>query len=98
LFQAFFQDGKDLDDPQILAQIGAAAGLDPGEIQAALDRGTFRGRVLEDERQAAQLGIQAVPTMLVRRDGEAREKWQAISGAMPYEAVKAAVERARNGG
>jgi predicted DsbA family dithiol-disulfide isomerase len=96
LFKAFFEEGKDLDDLEVLAQIGAAAGLDRGDVQAALGQGRFRGRVLEDERHAAQLGIQAVPTLLIRREGEAPEKSEAISGAMPYEAVKAAVERARS--
>jgi predicted DsbA family dithiol-disulfide isomerase len=95
LFRAFFEDGRDLDDLDVLVDIGAAIGLDAAEIRAALEEGTYREQVLGHQRQAAQLGIQAVPTMLVRRENEPQGKWEAISGAQPYEAVRAAVERAR---
>jgi predicted DsbA family dithiol-disulfide isomerase len=95
LFKAFFEQGQDLEDPEVLAAVAAGAGLDRDEVHNALRTGTYRAKVLEDQRQAAQLGIQGVPAMVVRRENDPLGKWEAVSGAQPYEAVRAAVERAR---
>jgi predicted DsbA family dithiol-disulfide isomerase len=94
LFRAFFQDGKDLDGLDVLVDIGVAAGLESAEVLQALQAGRYRSQVLEDERQAAQLGLHGVPALLVRREDEPLGKWETLSGAQPYEAVRAAVERA----
>jgi predicted DsbA family dithiol-disulfide isomerase len=94
LFCAFFQDGKDLDGLDVLVDIGVAAGLESAEVLQALQAGRYRSQVLEDERQAAQLGLHGVPALLVRREDEPLGKWETLSGAQPYEAVRAAVERA----
>lgn len=93
LFRAFFEEGKDLGDPEVLAEIGAAAGLDGEEVRTALAQGTYRDRVLEDQRRALELGIQAVPTVIVDRP-DRPSRPEAYSGAQPYEVLRAAVERA----
>lgn len=95
LFRAFFEEGKDLGDPEVLAAIGATAGLDSEEVRRTLAQETYRERVLQDQRRAAELGIQAVPTMVVGRAGQPLTQGEAYSGAQPYETVQAAIERAR---
>lgn len=94
LFKAFFEDGQDLDDIDVLVKIGTAIGLNREELRAALEQGSYRERVLDDERQAAELGITAVPTVMVSRADEPLGETEVISGAQPYEVVKTAVERA----
>jgi predicted DsbA family dithiol-disulfide isomerase len=94
LFRAFFQEGKNIDDLDVLMDLGVRAGLERAEVLQALQAGRYRGQVLEDERQAAQLGLHGVPALLVRREDEPLGKWETLSGAQPYEAVRAAVERA----
>lgn len=94
LFKAFFEDGKDLNDVDLLTDIAGRAGLDRDEARAALEQGTYRERVLEDQRLAAKLGIQAVPMIVVGPTDQPLEQSEAISGAHPYETVRAAVERA----
>jgi predicted DsbA family dithiol-disulfide isomerase len=93
LFKAFFEDGKDLNDVGVLTEIAATAGLDREEARRALEQGTYRERVLEDQRLAEKLGVQAVPMMLVGLAAQPLEQFVAISGAHPYETVRAAVER-----
>jgi predicted DsbA family dithiol-disulfide isomerase len=93
LFKAFFEDGRDLDNVDVLAEIGAAVGLDSAEVRAALEQGTYRERVISDEQLAAQLGINAVPTVMIHATDEPLEKAEALSGAQPYQVVKAVVER-----
>ncbi|CAN5734105.1 DsbA family protein [soil metagenome] len=94
LFRAFFEDGRDLNDPDVLLDLGASVGLDREQLRTALEEGRYTDRVLADERLAFELGVRAVPTMLVGRAGESLEAAEAVSGAQPYEYVRAAVERA----
>jgi predicted DsbA family dithiol-disulfide isomerase len=93
LFKAFFEDGRNLSDINVLLDIGGSAGLNVNELRTALDQNAFVQRVLDDERLAGKLGISAVPTALIRENGVPLEKAYAIRGAQRYEALKASVER-----
>jgi hypothetical protein len=75
--------------------VGTAAGLDGEAVRAALEQGLYRERVIQDKRDAADLGITAVPTVMVGQDDRPLEEGEVMSGAQPYEVVKAAVERAK---
>jgi predicted DsbA family dithiol-disulfide isomerase len=94
LFRAFFEHGRDLSDAAVLVGIGAANGLDPGEVHTALQAGRYSGRVIEDQREAAALGVQGVPAMVVHRADETAARGQAISGAASYDTVNTLVEQA----
>ena len=50
---------------------------------------------MQDEREATDLGITAVPTIMVVRADRPLEDAEIISGAQPYEVIKAAIERAK---
>jgi predicted DsbA family dithiol-disulfide isomerase len=93
LFQAFFEGGRDLDDLGVLLDIAGKIGLDGEAARTALEQGTYRQPVLQDQREAAELGVQGVPLMVIGRAGEPIERGIAVSGAQPYAAVKAAVQR-----
>ena len=93
LFTTLFENGQDLGDTNVLLNVGASVGLERQELHAALQGGTYRNRVIEDELQAAELGISSVPTMVID-PGVKRSKVETISGAQPYERVKDAIERA----
>lgn len=94
LFKAFFEDGADLDDIDVLATIGASAGLEPAEVRDALERETYRKKIIDDRRQAEDLGVSAVPAILVSREDEPLERAEILPGAQPYGIVRDAVERA----
>jgi predicted DsbA family dithiol-disulfide isomerase len=93
LFKAFFEDGGDIDNLDTLVTIGTAVGLDGETVRAALEQGICRERVIQDEREAANLGITAVPTVMIGRAERPLKEAEAISGAQPYEVIKATVER-----
>src|SRR5690349_23431486 len=59
IFKAFFEESRDIDDLKTLVTIGAAVGLDGEAVRAALEQGIYRDRVINDEREAADLGITA---------------------------------------
>jgi predicted DsbA family dithiol-disulfide isomerase len=94
LFKAFFEDGHDLASIDVLVGIGTAAGLNGEQLRAALKQDTYRDRVIDDELQARNLGVTAVPTMLIGRSDKPLAGAQALSGAQPYEVIRAAVESA----
>jgi predicted DsbA family dithiol-disulfide isomerase len=97
LFRAFFEEGRDLNDTEVLLDIGASVGLDPQALRAALEQGTYTDKVVGDQKLAHELGITAVPTLLVGRVDEPFEAAEAVSGAQPYEFVRAAVEQVLHG-
>jgi predicted DsbA family dithiol-disulfide isomerase len=61
LFAAYFTDGRDIGDPQVLAQIGAAAGLDPATILKSLAEGVDKQTIAHEHAMAVQGGITGVP-------------------------------------
>jgi predicted DsbA family dithiol-disulfide isomerase len=92
LFKAFFEDGRDLADPDVLVDIGRSVGLDESGLREALASGRHEGRVLDDEHLARQIGISGVPALIVTAGAQA----YLVSGAQPYETVKDVIERARS--
>lgn len=65
LLAAYFTDGLDVGDPEVLAECAGDVGLDAGRVLAFLrsDDGLREVRALLDD--AAQLGITAVPTYVL---------------------------------
>jgi predicted DsbA family dithiol-disulfide isomerase len=90
LFKAFFEDGRDLADIEVLLDIGQSVGLDAGELREALTSGRYEQRVIEDQQLARQIGISGVPALIVTAGAQA----YLVSGAQPYEAVKDVIARA----
>jgi predicted DsbA family dithiol-disulfide isomerase len=87
LLSAHFEHGEDIGSREVLVRIGTAAGLDAGEITAALDAGTYRDSVAADIRQAQAIGIQGVPFFVL-------DSKYGVSGAQPPELFAQALETA----
>jgi predicted DsbA family dithiol-disulfide isomerase len=78
LFRAYFTEGRDFGDHNVLVELGREIGLTETEIRAALDSEEFANKVEQDIDEAAALGIQGVPFFVFDRR-------YAISGAQPPE-------------
>jgi predicted DsbA family dithiol-disulfide isomerase len=61
LFAAYFSSGRDIGDKEVLAEIGANAGLAPGPVRLALDDPEWEKAVLADEAWVRQLNLDGVP-------------------------------------
>jgi predicted DsbA family dithiol-disulfide isomerase len=85
--EAFFQQGEDIGKPEVLIDIARALGLDTAAFTASLDDHRFLDRVLAQEREAADVGIRAVPSVIVGK--------YLVPGAVPYETLKRAVDAVR---
>ncbi|HEY7377171.1 MAG TPA: DsbA family oxidoreductase [Steroidobacteraceae bacterium] len=75
LFSAYFAEGRDIGDRQVLAELSAQLGLDAPD---SLDEGRLQDRVLADENLARDWGITGVPTFIF-------DSRYALSGAQPAE-------------
>ena len=89
LFQAYFTEGLNVADHQVLADLAAAVGLDREAALAALTSGEFADAVEEDIQQARQYGIQGVPFFVFAGK-------YAVSGAQPVEAFLQALDTSWN--
>jgi predicted DsbA family dithiol-disulfide isomerase len=94
IVKGFFQDGRDIGDADVLADIGASVDLSPVLLRRALGDGAYMDRVLGQERRARELGITGVPAMFV---GDVVETAEPVIGAVPYDWLKATVDRALAG-
>lgn len=82
VFVAYFAEGRDIGDPEVLTAIGDAAGLPSGRTAAMLAGGEDAEGVAADAARASGLG--GVPAVILGRD-------VIISGAERPEAMAAAI-------
>lgn len=87
LFRAYFTEGRNFADHEVLRQLGVDIGLDPGEVDRVLTTDIFADAVRRDIREAAQIGIQGVPFFVFNRK-------YAVSGAQPVQVFLETLEKA----
>ncbi|MGH8039355.1 MAG: DsbA family oxidoreductase [Stenotrophomonas sp.] len=86
LFRAHFVEGRNLADPQTLADAGAAGGLAAERITALLASDEGLEEIQAQLAQAQALGIQSVPTFVIN------DRY-ALQGAQPPEAFAQALRQ-----
>ena len=86
LLQAYFIDGLDIGDPEVLADCAGDVGIDHDRVLAFLDRDEGVVEVRDELRSAAEMEITAVPTFVF--DG----KWM-VPGAQEPETFAQVLRR-----
>jgi predicted DsbA family dithiol-disulfide isomerase len=87
LFAAYFAEGRDVGDREVLAAIGAEVGLDAERVREALEGSAYVDEVEESQREAGENGISGVPFFVF-------DSRFAVSGAQPLEVFTQAIDRA----
>ncbi len=64
LYQAYFVEGQDISNPDVLSHLAAEAGLDQRIAATVLEERTFSPAVDADWRLAQRYGVTAVPTFV----------------------------------
>ncbi|MCH5240960.1 MAG: DsbA family oxidoreductase [Muribaculaceae bacterium] len=85
LFDANFTKNLNLSDPEVLTEIGKAAGLDAEDIKNMLNSDQYKEDVINDENVAKNLGITSVPCFIIGNI--------AIPGAISTEDFVDAIEK-----
>lgn len=65
LFEAHFNQRRDLSDHEVLLDIAAGVGVHRGAAKAAFEDADLEARVVAEERQAWDLNISGVPAMII---------------------------------
>ena len=87
LFAAYFTEGLPVGDRPTLAKLAGEVGLDPHQVETALDGDDFSVEVRQDEDRAAALGVRGVPFYVI-------DETYGISGAQPADVLLGALEQA----
>ncbi len=65
LYRAYFADGLDIGRIDVLAELGAQAGLDEQDLRIALGVDRYTEQVLQEEMEALGRGVRGVPAYVV---------------------------------
>ena len=80
IFEAYFVDGQNLADQDLLAKLAGEVGLSTQEATEVLGNRLYKEAVDIDWMRSRQIGISGVPTFVIGKYG--------ISGAQPYEMLE----------
>jgi len=64
LFRAFFEDGRDIGEAEVLGELADTIGLDKGDLTRSLESHDQLDAVLADEATAARYGLTGVPAFV----------------------------------
>ena len=84
LFRAYFVDGKNIGDPDVLVEVATSVGLSADEARNVIQTGSHKAAVDADWEKSRQYGVTGVPTYIVGNRG--------VVGAQPYEALEELVK------
>lgn len=86
LLDAYFVDGENVGDPEVVARLAGEAGMDATEVRHALDGDHGRAEVAAQLEQATDMGITGVPTYVFNG------QWS-VPGAQDVETFLRVLER-----
>jgi predicted DsbA family dithiol-disulfide isomerase len=87
LLRAYFEQLRSASDPDMLIEVGVAAGLDRTEVESVVEGDRYAAEVRADEALAAELGCTGVPFFVIDRSF-------AIPGAQDADTMLAVLRRA----
>lgn len=86
-FKAYFVEGKNLGNKEVITKVAKKAGLTEDEIKDALENDQYAYEVEQDIQEAQQIGVRGVPFFVMDRK-------YGVSGAQPVEAFTQTLEKA----
>jgi predicted DsbA family dithiol-disulfide isomerase len=85
---AYWSEGRDLGDDEVLLELVSEAGLDRDEAAETLADGSYVDRVTASTQEANQIGINAIPAFVLGRR-------LLVLGAQPEAVFEQAVDQLR---
>ena len=90
---AHWEEARDIEDLDVLAELARDAGLDPDAARAAADAPEYKARIDAIRLESQRIGVTGIPTFIFGTIG-GRIQATAAVGCQPYEHLAAAAEKA----
>jgi predicted DsbA family dithiol-disulfide isomerase len=90
LFKAYFVDGKNIGDPEVLVALAQSVGLPADQARKVITERSYRAAIDADWEKSRAYGVTGVPTFVAGGHG--------VVGAQPYEALEQLVRQAKQKG
>lgn len=87
IYAAYFEQGRNIGDIEVLVAIADEQDLDPDDIRAQLDGDAAEADVLADAQRGQQIGISGVPFFII-------DERLAFNGAQPPETILRVLQQA----
>ncbi len=84
IYRAYFVDGRNIGDPEVLLDVVEKAGLPVDQAREVIENRTFEAAVDADWNLSRQYGVTGVPTFVAGGQGAV--------GAQPYEMLEGLLE------
>jgi predicted DsbA family dithiol-disulfide isomerase len=78
IFHAYFTEGKDIGNPDVIASLAAESHLDAGEMLKTVNDGRYAARLEDAGREGRLIGLTGVPLFIINNQYK-------IIGAQPIE-------------
>jgi len=85
LYKAYFVEGQNIGDIEVLVAIAAAVGLNADEARQVVEQRTFKDAIDADWSKSRSYGVTGVPTFVAGGYG--------VVGAQPYETLAQLIEK-----
>lgn len=86
LFEAYFEEGRDIGNADVLTEIASDAGMDSATVADLLEQGADREIIENEDAMAHRLGISGVPTFIFQNK-------YLVSGAVDPEALLEIIDK-----
>jgi len=86
---AFYAEGRDVTQPDVLADLAAELGTDREAFLQAFDSDAARARTQAHFRQARQAGVRGFPALILKQDTQLHS---VSNGCLPLDTVRAAID------
>ncbi|HSI69487.1 MAG TPA: DsbA family oxidoreductase [Gillisia sp.] len=86
LFRIYFEEAKNIDDMDVLAEVGISIGLNAEEVKEVLASDAYEYEVKQDEMDARNIGVRGVPFFVF-------DNRYGVSGAQSTEAFLQTLEK-----
>lgn len=95
LFKAFFEDGRDIGNVDVLLDIAGECGVDRMALSASLAEQRFKTTIEDDEAMAGRLGLVGLPFVMLSSIGDSprAQPPMVVRGVAPMEHLTAALDR-----
>lgn len=80
LFDAFFSQGLDISNEEVIMRIASQSGVNIQQLRQALDDGELTKHVMADEQEFKTYGFQGLPVMLIGEKDFSPKSFMPISG------------------